>query len=124
MAERFQQIKDTKKMEDGRWKLEVRGWKMEVGRWKLEVGCWVLHFDSAQCDRCWVLGAGGCTSTPLSVTGAGCWVMDFTLHYLLFTLHASLKNLQRPNNIVLGNDMVVSIAQIYQHRVVIFMNQF
>ena len=74
-------------------------------------GCWVLHFDSAQCDRCWVLGDGLHTSL-------------LTTHYLLLTLHASLKNLQRPNNIVLGNDMVVSIAQIYQHRVVIFMNQF
>ena len=113
MADRFQQTKYTTKMEDGgwKWKMEVGRWEMEDGGWRLEVGCWVLHFDSAQCDRCWMLGDGLHTSL-------------LTTHYLLFTLHYSLKNLQRPNNIVLGNDMVVSIAQIDQHRVVIFMNQF
>ncbi|MAY52520.1 MAG: hypothetical protein CMC75_04545 [Flavobacteriaceae bacterium] len=56
VAERFQQIKDTKKMEDG-----GAGW-WGAGCWVLHFDsaqcdrCWVLHFDSAQCDRCWVLG--------------------------------------------------------------------
>ncbi|MAM27741.1 MAG: hypothetical protein CMC13_01865 [Flavobacteriaceae bacterium] len=59
-------------------RLKIRKrWKMEDGGWRLEVGRWVLHFDSAQCDRCWVLGVGGCTSTPLSMTGAGWWVLHF-----------------------------------------------
>ena len=111
MAERFQQIKDTKKMEDG-----GAGW------WG--AGCWVLHFDSAQCDRCWVLHFDSAQCDRCWVLGDGLHTSLLTTHYLLLTLHASLKNLQRPNNIVLGNDMVVSIAQIYQHRVVIFMNQF
>tara|TARA_R110002020_G_scaffold95012_4_gene228165 strand:+ start:9659 stop:9904 length:246 start_codon:yes stop_codon:yes gene_type:complete len=49
-----------------RWKMEDGSWRLEVGRWRLE-------------DGSWRLGVGCCTSTPLSVTGAGCWVLEVAL---------------------------------------------